>query len=91
MKSEKAYQAIVDKVVTNGRHGAYVVARCQELSCYVTFSLDPKVWQEDEWPESGTYVVLYCLRKKRAGWRARYVRFVKPSDEKPSNQKGEKE
>ncbi len=86
MTEPEGCQAIVEKIIPGGRHGAYAVARSKELGA-VTFSLDRKVWQEDDWPEPGTYVMLSQVRKKRAGWRAQVGRFVKPSDEqsqKPS-------
>lgn len=77
---EKNYRAIVEKIIQGGRHGAYAVARSDELGS-VTFSLDGNVWQESDWPEAGTYVMLWDMRKKRAGWRAQHGRFVEPSDE----------
>lgn len=78
-----SYQATVDKVVPNGKHGSYAVARCQELGC-ITFSLNSNVWKESEYPEPGMCVVLSQLRKKRAGWRAQQGRFFKPSDQQPA-------
>jgi hypothetical protein len=77
--NDKGYQAVVEKIISDGRHGPYVVARSEELAS-ITFSLDSKVWQEQSWPEPGTFVMLYQVIKKRAGWRAQYGRFVKPSD-----------
>lgn len=74
------YPAIVEKLVPNGRHGPYAIARCEELGS-VTFSLEPPVWTEEDWPEQGMYVLLSQVRKKRAGWRAKIGRFVQPSDE----------
>jgi hypothetical protein len=82
--NEGSYQAIVEKVILGGKHGAYAVARCAALGL-VTFSLDKPVWQEKKHPEPGTYVMLSELRKKRAGWRAEHGRFVKPSDPETSN------
>lgn len=79
MADEKSYRAIVEKVIPRGRHGPYAVARSVELES-VTFSLDPEVWQEEDQPEPGMYVMLSQVRKKRAGWRAKRGRFVKPSD-----------
>lgn len=81
MADKKSYQAVVDKIVKNGKHGPYVVARCKEFKDCITFSLDPKVWKEDEWPEPGMCVVLTQLRKKRLGWFARFARLVMPCDE----------
>lgn len=88
MTEGKSYQAVVEKVIPDGKHGPYAVARSQELGS-VTFSLDPKVWKEDDWPEPGTCVMLSTIRKKRAGWRAKSGRYVKPSDdERSEHQKG---
>ena len=80
MAEGKSYQAVVEKIIRNGRHGPYAVARSEEIG-NVTFSLDPEVWREDDWPEPGMYVVLSQIRKKRAGWRAKHGRFIVPSDE----------
>ena len=89
MRDSKGYQAIVEKIISNGRHGSYAVARCVELGS-VTFSLGSDAWEEDDWPEPGTCVMLYKLIKKRAGWRATLGRFVQPSDvESNSNQHSE--
>lgn len=79
-RREKGYRAIVEKIIQGGKHGPYAVARSEELGV-VTFALDRNVWQEGDWPEAGTYVMLSELRKKRAGWRAQHGRFVGPSDE----------
>ena len=79
---EKGYRAIVEGTYL-GKHGPYAVATCSTISTSkgnVTFSLDRKVWQEEEWPQPGTYVMLYGLREKRAGWRASSARFVNPGD-----------
>jgi len=81
-KDDDDYQAIVEKVISNGRHGPYAVARSKGL--LITFSLDKSVWQEDDWPDPGSCVILTKIRKKRAGWRASSGRFVKPSDEQQS-------
>lgn len=77
---KEVHRAIVDRVILNGKHGPYVVARSEDLGM-VTFSLLPSVWQEKSYPETGTWVVLYDLRKKRAGWRAQQGRYLRPSDE----------
>lgn len=74
-------KAVVQKIIPSGEHGPYAVATSDHLKGSVTFSLEPTVWEEDEWPEEGTMVFLGKLRKKRAGWRAKYGRFLKPSDE----------
>ncbi len=82
MSSEnKNYQGIVEKVILDGKHGPYVVARNEELGS-VTFSLDNKVWQEKDQPEPGMWVVLSLIRKKPAGWRAQLGRYFIPSDVK---------
>lgn len=80
MPDETVIQAVVDRIVRNGRHGPYAVAKSPAIG-FITFSLDPSVWRETEWPEPGTWVVLSKLSKKRAGWRAKQGRFFKPSDE----------
>lgn len=87
------YVAIVEKIIPEGPHGPYAVARSDEIGT-ITFSLTPESWKEDEWPEEGTYIVLSKVRKKRAGWRATLGRYLKPSDEKhpaTSNQQRAKE
>ncbi len=76
------YVAIVEKVVLDGKHGPYAVARCDQIGT-VTFSLDKKVWQERDMPEEGFRVMLSDVRQKRAGWRAMSARFVRPSDKQP--------
>lgn len=80
MASDRSYQAVVQTIVSGGKHGPYAVARSEELGL-ITFSLDSKVWQESDWPEPGTCVVLSQVRKKRAGWRAQHGRFFEPADE----------
>lgn len=81
MALEKTYQAVVQKVIVNGKHGPYAVAECEETGRIITFSLDKESWKEDEWPGRGMFVMLSKLRKKRAGWRAHVGRFVTPSDD----------
>jgi len=78
--NKQGYEVVVQKIIPNGRHGPYAVARSEELTS-VTFSLKPPVWEEEEWPQPGICVLLSKVRKKRAGWRAEYGRFLKPSDE----------
>jgi len=80
------YQVVIQKIIKNGRHGPYAVARYQGLGS-ITFSLDSSVWQEDDWPDPGMCVILTKIRKKRAGWCAKSGRFVKPSDESNSIRK----
>lgn len=80
MTDDKEYKAFVDRIVRQGRHGPYAVAKSTTLG-FITFSLDREVWREDEWPEPGTCVILSRVMKKRAGWRAKNGRFFLPSDE----------
>ena len=81
MPPDTYIKAVVERVFPEGRHGPYVVATSDQIEGSVTFSLEPTVWKEDEWPEEGTEVLLEKLRKKRAGWRAKEGRFWKLSDE----------
>lgn len=74
-------KAIIQKVIPDGKHGPFAVATADQLDGSVTFSLEPTVWIEADWPEQGMVVVLGKLRQKRAGWRAKEGRFFKPSDE----------
>jgi hypothetical protein len=74
-------KAIVQKVIREGKHGPFAVATSYQFEGSVTFSLEPTVWKEDDWPEEGMMVFLGKLRQKRAGWRAKEGRFWKPSDE----------
>lgn len=76
-----AMKAVVQKVIREGKHGPFAVATSDQLEGSVTFSLEPTVWEEEEWPEEGMVVLLGDLRQKRAGWRAKKGRFWKPSDE----------
>jgi hypothetical protein len=80
MEDVRGYHSVVEKIIHDGKHGPYAVARCEELGS-ITFSLDASVWQGSDWPEPGMCVVLSKMRKKRAGWRATYGRFMEPSDE----------
>lgn len=48
----------------------------------MTFSLEPTIWQEEEWPEEGMYVLLGKLRQKRAVWRAKTVRRANRKEQK---------
>lgn len=74
-------KAIVHKIVRDGKHGPFAISTCDEIDGSVTFSLEPTVWKEDEYPEEGSVVHLSNLRQKRAGWRAKKGRFWKLSDE----------
>ena len=81
-------KAVVQKIVLEGKHGPFAVATSDQIEgSSVTFSLEPTVWMEDEWPEEGMIVLLEDLRQKRAGWRAKKGRFFKPSDEQIENRK----
>ena len=54
MADSESYQAIVEKIIRDGRHGAYVVTTCELLdAAVVTFSLSRNVWQEENEPEPG--------------------------------------
>lgn len=86
MATKKEYLAVVDKIINNGKHGPYAVARCDQFES-ITFSLDQKVWQEENWPEPGTCVILSQVIKKRAGWRANHGRLVSPEDQQPETSK----
>ena len=79
MADDIEYSAVVDKIIGDGKHGPYAVAFSDELG-YITFSLDPEVWQEKKFPDPGMCVLLSQIRKKRAGWRAETGRYVRPSD-----------
>ena len=81
-------RAIVQKVITNGRHGPYAFAVSEGINALkITFSLAEDVWKESEMPEEGMFVVLSQLRKKRGGWRAHRARFLTPADEQvPTSQ-----
>ncbi len=78
--NDNEYVGVVEKVIIPDQHGPYAVIRVKGLGS-VTFSLEPPVWLEPDYPEQGTYVVLSQIRKKRAGWRAMKGRFMKPSDQ----------
>lgn len=88
MSDEGSVTAVVEKIITSGKHGAYAVARSQEYGL-VTFSLKPPVWDEEDQPEPGTQVVLTQFIKKPAGWRARKGRYFTLKDEQ-KQQKGAK-
>lgn len=85
-----AIKAVVQNVIPQGRHGSFAIAASDKVEGSITFSLKEDVWQEQEWPEQGTIVVLSNLRKKRAGWRAMSGRFLRPSDEQPAFSKPER-
>lgn len=79
-------KAVVRAIVPKGKHGPFAIATSEKLDGSVTFSLEPTVWKEVEWPEEGMQVFLAKLRQKRAGWRAKLGRFWKPSDEQGAGQ-----
>lgn len=71
---------VVQSIVSWGRHGPYAAATVGGVPGSVTFSLEPSVWQEEDWPQEGTIVLLSDFRRKQAGWRAQNVRFLRPLD-----------
>lgn len=84
-------KAVIQKVIREGKHGPFAVATSSQLEGSVTFSLEPTVWKEKEWPEEGMMVFLGELRQKRAGWRAKMGRFWRPSDEQTQQTERSKE
>ncbi len=77
------YRAVVQQVIREGKHGPYAVASSDQINGSITFSLDPIVWKESEYPRSGYEVILGDVRNKRAGWRAHSARSVRPTDQQP--------
>ncbi len=77
---ERSYKAVVQKVIEGGPHGPYAVATSEKIDGSVTFSLEPAVWTENDYPQEGFRVILSDIRSKRAGWRAHNARFERPSD-----------
>lgn len=77
---------VVDRVVLDGNHGPYALAKVgeRENAVFFTFSLEPPVWNEGDIPDEGMQVVLSKLRKKRAGWRALSARYLQTADEQHS-------
>lgn len=76
---------IVEATVTSiqrGRSGPFAIAisKSEKVKGSITFSLDQKVWHEEDLPEPGDTVQLSALRKKRAGWRAMCGQFEKLAD-----------
>lgn len=80
MSENREYVVVVEKIINDGKHGPYAVARCDDLGA-VTFSLGKDVWDEERNPERGIFVVVSDVIKKRAGWRAMSARFVRPTDQ----------
>lgn len=72
---------LVEKVVSGGNHGPFAVAKGGSKLGSITFSLNESVWEEEDWPEAGTYVLVSRLRKKRSGWRAMKARYLRPEDD----------
>lgn len=85
--SDEYIKAIVQKVYEQGPHGPYAIAKADGSDGSITFSLEPTVWQENEFPKPGEVVHLSRLRKKRAGWRAKQARYLVLSDEQIANRK----
>lgn len=83
-------KAVVQKVVSEGKHGPFAVATSETVEGSITFSLNKSVWHESDLPKEGTMVMLSGLRKKRAGWRAMSGRFYQPSDEQTETKKKER-
>jgi hypothetical protein len=79
--AQNTIRAFVEKVILEGTHGPYAVARATDNST-ITFSLSPNtgVWQEKDMPKPGTEVVLRDVVKKRGGWRAQLAQFSRLSD-----------
>ncbi len=75
--------AEVSFVQTEGKPYAVAWPERDIVDGSVTFSLDPAlaVWNEDEPPKPGLYVVLTRLRKSSQGWRAEEARYMRPEDE----------
>ena len=79
MSETDMVQAVVTSVIPNGAHGPYAVASHEKIG-YITFSLDPSVWDGGDDPEPGETVYLSKLRHKQAGWRANCGHRVRPSE-----------
>lgn len=84
-KRKQSAQAVVEKVVPEGKRGSYVVTRSEIIDDgTITFSED--AWEPDSLefvplPEPRTIVVLTGLFKTPAGWRARKARLLRPEDQ----------
>jgi len=81
---ETGLKGMVDRVISaKSKHGPHVIAkvpRSKEIKGTITFSLNKSVWKEKRWPEPGTWVFLADIEERRAGWRALFARFWKPTD-----------
>lgn len=81
MAKNTGIKAIVQSIVEKARHGPYATAKARDVKGSITFSLQSPVWAGKQWPEPGTSVFLDQLEQRRAGWRAKFGRLWKPSDE----------
>lgn len=93
---ESAITTVVERIDLKGMHGPYFEARPKDLKIRkrlgnITVSLEKRVWLEVDWPEEGLEVLLWDLRKKKAGWRAYKARFVRPEDEQENNREETKD
>ena len=84
---KEAIRAVVKKIIPDGTHGPYAVATTDGIEGSITFSLKEDVWNENDWPEPGTIVLLSKLCKKTAGWRSMEARLYKIEDEQLANSK----
>ena len=82
-----AVRGIVQRIDSDGKHGPYAIATVDGLGS-VTFSLEKRVWDEEDKPEPGEVVVLSKLREKRAGWRAMCARYTTPADDMQNDKLG---
>jgi len=81
----QSVKAVVQKIVPEGNHGPYAVATAEGVEGSITFSLEPPIWDEPDWPKPGEFVLLHKFHQKRAGWRAMRARFFKPEDKQTAN------
>lgn len=77
--SENVRNSVVAVVqdVCDGKNGNYAVASSEEITGSITFSLDGKVWKEENDPEKGDMVVLGTVVMRKAGWRAKQLKLTK--------------
>ena len=57
--SDEYIEAIVQKVFEQGPHGPYAIAKADGFEGSITFSLEPTVWQENEFPKPGDSKLLH--------------------------------
>jgi hypothetical protein len=69
MSTTEPIEAVVEKIIPDGKHGAYAVARHPDIGS-VTFSLSAPTWTETDDPEPGEVISLSNLRQMQRGWRA---------------------